>query len=150
MMTQKNIDALRARGMVHLRVRDIEGNLIEEHRGSNLVVNTGRTALTALLATADADKRVTRAEWGEGTAAPLPSDTSLTNAYQNGIVSSSNPSPIQVQFELALGVSEGNGLELTELGLVCDDGTLFARYVWGSTISKSAGFSVEASWIIQF
>ena len=146
----KKIDALRTRGMVHLRLIAPDGELIDEFRGNNLVVNAGRESLTKLLTTTDPDKRITRAEWGEGAATPLPTDTALTNPYQNGIISSSYPSNIQVQYSLALGTSEGNGKALTELGLVSDDGTLFARFVWGSTINKSAGFALEADWIIQF
>lgn len=138
------------RGTVTINVRDTQGNILETHQSSNLVVLAGRQGLAQLIGAGDTDYQVTTMGFGEDGTTPAASDTALTNQYDNAFVSITYPAANQVEFAFQMLASEGNGQTYRELGLLMAGGDLFARYTWGGSIDKTAAISLDGSWLIEF
>jgi hypothetical protein len=126
------------------------GILIEEYADKNLIVNGARTVMAHLVAGDGSGKPINRISFGTNGAAPSPSNTTITSPFTKAITNFSYPASGQVQINWNLLVGEANGKGIMEFGLLCSDGTLFARKNRAKAIEKDSDISLEGQWIITF
>jgi hypothetical protein len=117
---------------------------------ANIIVNMSKGVHAQLLGGDVTGQSVTQIGFGSGANAPDPGNTTLTGAYLKALDGHSYPQVNQVQFAFSLGSAEANGLQLMEFGLLTAGGTLYARRVRSSPISKDTTVSLTGSWTIQF
>lgn len=141
-------DTLPLSGEFELRIYRA-GRLIDAIVEPNLIVNGAKNQLARLVAGDFANRHINQIGFGVGTAAASPNNTALTGAFWKPIASLSYPATGQVAFSWALSTAEANGMAITEFGLRCADGTLFARKV-RNPIHKSDDLSLTGSWTIIF
>ena len=126
-----------------------DGQLVEEFAEPNLIVNGAKDQLARLVGGAGAGRHITHIGFGVGTSAASPNNTGLTGAYWKPVTAVSYPATGRVAFDWSLSTAEANGLAITEFGLRCADGTLFARKV-RQPIHKSDDLSLTGTWTIIF
>lgn len=136
------------RGVFEYRMK-IKGTLVDEYREDNLIVDMARTTLSKLIGGDGNGKNITGIGFGTNPAMPTPADSALTAPYIKGFVSHNYPSPGRIQFVWTLTTTEANGLNIAEFGLLCADGSLFARKSRG-VIAKDQDMSLDGSWTIIF
>lgn len=126
------------------------GLLVDQYVDHNLIVN-GHKGVQAYLIGGDVtQKSITKIGFGENGTVATPDDTGLTNALVKSLDSHTYPEAGSVVFSFSLGSSEGNALSIREFGLLCEDGTLFARKVRGDVILKDSDISLDGQWTITF
>ena len=140
-------DSAAPRGVFELRAWRA-GQLVEDYRDENLIVEGARDAFAALLAGGEGQSG---AEIGFGTDGngPYPSDSALTGAYTKALDGHDFPDTGQVRFQWSLSTSEANGTAIREFGLLAADGTLIARKTRG-VIEKGDDISLSGTWTIIF
>jgi len=136
------------RGMFEVRVYRT-GTLVEEYRDNNMILNMAKDALARLIAGAGAGKVISKIGFGANGVGPSPDDTALTAPFAKAVSGITYPVPGQVRFAWTLATTEANGMVIREFGLICSDGTLFARKTRGA-IEKAADISLDGSWTIIF
>jgi hypothetical protein len=138
----------RLRGVLDVRVfRD--GLEIEHYRDENMIMASARDALARLVGGDGAGKTVTRIGVGTNGNGPSPGDTDLTNAHVKNLAGRSYPATGEVSFSFSIAVGEANGKAIRESGLICGDGSLFARKTRGA-IEKADDIQITGTWTIQF
>lgn len=154
-------DALKVRGTFFLKVVRVTTDnsdpenpvvvetVLDEYFDPNLVVNGGRQALAKMAGENAADKQVSKIQFGTNGADPVVSDDEITDAFELDLTGTTYPTTTSVAFSFALGIEENNGTDIREFGLVCADGTLFARKV-RAAISKTDEIRLEGVWTINF
>lgn len=115
----------------------------------NLIVDGAKNQLARLVGGNGAGRHITHIGFGVGTSAAAPGNTGLTGAFWKPVTSVSYPATGQAAFAWSLSTAEANGLAITEFGLRCADGTLFARKV-RNPIHKSDDLSLTGVWTIIF
>lgn len=141
-------DNLKPKGILQYRVWRGD-TLVFEETGYNLVVGGGREAIAKLIGGDGTGKQIVEFAVGEGSSSPVDADTALTNEFVKAINNVTYPVTGTAQVEFSLETTDANGLDITEFGLYCDDGTLFSRKVV-PTISKTSDIRIEATWKIIF
>jgi hypothetical protein len=126
------------------------GVLIEAYDEHNLIVNGARTVMAHLVAGDGSGKPINRIAFGTNGAVPSPSNTTITAAFTKAVTGVTYPAVGQVQINWNLLISEANGKGIMEFGLLCSDGTLFARKTRVKAIEKDSDISLEGQWIITF
>ena len=126
-----------------------DGQLVEEFAEPNLIVDGAKNQLARLVGGAGTGRHITHVGFGIGTTAAAPGNTGLTGAFWKPVTSVSYPATGQAAFAWSLSTAEANGLAITEFGLRCADGTLFARKV-RAPIHKSDDLSFTGTWTIIF
>jgi hypothetical protein len=144
-------DELQVKGTVDVKVIDINtGKVIDHIQGENLVVTAGRQNIAKFLNNAAANKHVTQIAFGtNGTAAALGDVAPLTSQFAKAFGSASYPSANSVKFDWTLELAENNGVTIQELGMLCADNTLFARYT-GFSVAKNNTIRLVGSWTFTF
>jgi len=127
--------------------------LIEER---NLIVDGAKNQLARLVGGNVAGRHITQIGFGIGSAAAAPTNTALTfsplhptTSSRKAVSSVEYPAIGQVQFNWSLSTTELNDVTITEFGLFCQDGTLFARKA-RAPIQKDADLSLVGAWTILF
>lgn len=115
----------------------------------NLIIDGAKNQLARLVGGSGAGRHITHIGFGVGTSAAAPGNTGLTGAFWKPVTSVSYPATGQAAFAWSLSTAEANGLAITEFGLRCADGTLFARKV-RNPIHKSDDLSLTGVWTIIF
>lgn len=124
------------------------GKVIDELTEHNLVVTLGKTNLCKLMGGDAAGEVITQIAVGENTAAPDPADVGpLTNQFKKALDSATYPDANSVLFAWELTTAEGNGLSITEFGLMNVSDILIARKT-RAAIVKTNAFSIVGSWKI--
>lgn len=141
-------ETLPLRGTLELRILRGERE-IERYEDNNMIMTVARDALARLLGGDGSGKTITRIGVGINGDGPDPADTALTSAYTKNVSGHNYPAPGQVRFEFTIGKSEANGKKLREFGLICSDGTLFARKTRG-IIEKADDIEIAGTWTINF
>ncbi len=141
-------DALPLRGAFALRAWRA-GVLVQCVDEPNMIVNAAKDQLARLVGGAGTNRQVTHIGFGSGAAAASPDNTGLTGAFWKPVTSVSYPAMGQVAFGWSLSTAEANGINITEFGLRCADGTLFARKV-RAAIVKADDLSLAGVWTILF
>jgi hypothetical protein len=126
------------------------GILIEEYEDNNLIVNGALTAMAYLVSGGGTEKLINRIAFGTNGNAPSTSDTTITSAYNKAVSSFTYPAAGQVEINWNLLVGEANGKAIMEFGLLCTDGTLFARKNRVKAIEKDSDISLEGKWLLIF
>ena len=138
------------RGEFKLIGRDKEGRIVLDYSDKNMIVNNAKAALAALVSNKDADAKVIkRIGFGTSSTVPNPNDVELANPYTKTITAYTYPAQGRVTFTWGLDYGEANGKAISEFGLLCDDGSLFARKVRG-TITKDEDLALEGEWTLIF
>lgn len=125
------------------------GVLVQCVAEPNMIVNGAKDQLARLVGGAGANRQITHIGFGTGTAAASPNDVGLMGAFWKPVTSVSYPATGQVALAWTLSTAEANGLSITEFGLRCADGTLFARKV-RAPIIKADDLSLTGVWTILF
>ena len=146
-MRPRLVSAFGLGGSLRLRVFR-KGRLIEEWEDRNLCVQLPRERIARLIAEGGSLPRVTKVQVGTNGTAPSLQDTAITEPFEKPVLAISYPAPGQVQFHFAILSGDANGKAIREFGLVCEDGTLFARKTRG-VIEKDADVEIEGSWTIH-
>jgi hypothetical protein len=142
-------DAAPTRGDFRMKVYR-RGRLVEDYAEHNLIVNSARQAMVKLIAGAGTGKNINRIAFGTSGNIPVVGDTAITSPYIKTVGSIDYPANNKVEFNWSLGIDEANGKEISEFGLLCADGTLFARKSRTKPLNKNSDIAVEGQWIIIF
>lgn len=145
-------DKLRAKGRVIIKVIDAEtGKVIRTIKGKNLIVDVGRGIVTQLLNnSASTGQYITKIQAGTSGTAPAAYDTAITAPFTKAIDGATFPSLGVVDFAWHIETTENNGMTIAEFGLLCDDGSLFARKVVSPAIVKTSSIRLDSVWEITF
>jgi hypothetical protein len=123
--------------------------LVEAEVGENLVTAAGRDAW-ARLAVGSLATLVADVGFGDGTAAPLATDTALAAARiwrPVGTVDAPSAGVLRVAWSLPVGLIVDGAL--SEIGLRASDGTLVARRVRATPIPMAPDVQLTGEWTIQ-
>lgn len=135
------------KGIFRLKVFKAD-KLVEEYEDKNLIVDQGLNHIRDLVSGASPDP-IDTIGFGEGTSSPAAGDTTLTNSYEKAIASVTTPGTGDVTFEWTLETTEGNGMAITEFGLLYGSSLLFSRKT-RAAINKDSDIRLEGTWTIQF
>lgn len=124
------------------------GELIETTELNNLVVATGRQAVSRLLAGASPDDHVASLAAGSNGTAPVLTDIAITDPFTKAIGTVSYPGN-SVNFNATIEEVEANGNTIREFGLITVGGDLFAR-ITRAAIVKDNTIRIDISWTINF
>ena len=136
-------------GTFRLKIRK-QGKIVETFEEKNLIVNGARSAMEHLIAGNVDGKSVTHIAFGTSGNVPTPDDTEIANPFTKPVTAISFPETGGVEFSWDLLSTEANGKAIMEFGLLCADGTLYARKHRVSAINKDSDIAVEGQWIINF
>ena len=136
------------RGCFNMRIYK-QGKLIEEYREKNLIVSGARTAVAMHLMGDCEGGHIAKIAFGTSGNIPTPDDTAITNQFVKPFLATTLLTPTKIEFRWNLLKSEANGMRIIEFGLLCENGTLFARKVRGEAIPKEPDFTLEGEWIIN-
>ena len=125
------------------------GELIETFEDKNLIVSTARDAAAKLIAGNGEGKHIAKIAFGTNGNIPTPDDTEITSSFVKELSGVSFPAVGQAEFSWKLAASEANGKAICEFGLLCEDGTLWARKVRSEAIPKDQDISLEGEWLIN-
>jgi hypothetical protein len=127
-----------------------KGKLVETFEDYNMIVDGARIQMAHLIAGEVTNRKISKIYFGTNGTPPEVSDTEITNPFIKELDGFDYPEQGQVSFSWNLAVSENNGQAIMEFGLVCADGTLFARRTRGNPINKEEDISLEGTWTIVF
>ena len=124
--------------------------LIETFEDSNLIVNGARRAMEQLVAGNVAGKSIDRIAFGTSGNVPTPDGTAIADPFVKPLTGVVFPATGGVEFQWDLLSTEANGKAILEFGLLCADGTLYARRNRATPINKDSDIALEGQWIINF
>jgi hypothetical protein len=127
-----------------------KGILVDEYEDHNIIVNGARSAVARLVSGDGAGKEINRIAFGVSGAVASPDNTAISSPYMKSFVGYSYPLAGQILFSWDLLTSEANGKSIMEFGLICGDGTLFARKTRKKPLEKDSDISAEGQWLIIF
>ena len=138
----------RIRGKVSITLKNVQTG---ETRvvGENLVVNNAYVQLARLLGNLVVNPVANIAFGIGGAVPPAPSDTGITGAVVLLPVVVAYPYAYTVQFTATLDSADVSGANINEVGLLFNDNSLAARWVFG-VMTKSAGWSWEVQWEFSY
>lgn len=121
--------------------------LLWRERGHNLTPTDGRNLLRDFL-NGDAPAGITHFAVGTGNAAVSNNDTALGTQVLRDVVTSKAKDVLKLTVKYFLGTGSANGNTLAEAGLfnAAAAGTMYARYVLGTTIVKTSSIAVTFTW----
>ena len=141
-------DEARLRGSFEIRVFKA-GRELEHYHDDNMIMASARDALARLIGGDGSGKTVTKIGVGTNGNGPTPNDKGLTSAYSTAVAGCTYPATGEARFSFTIGAGEANGKSLREFGLLCSDGTLFARKTRG-VIEKADDIEITGTWTIKF
>jgi hypothetical protein len=126
------------------------GELVEHAVKENLIVDGARVQMAHLIAGESTNRQITKIAFGTSGVAPTVNDTEITDAYEKTVSGHTYPEAGQVKFSFELTTAEDNGQAILEFGLLCADGTLFARRTRTNPINKESDIALQGSWTIIY
>ncbi|MDR3356032.1 MAG: hypothetical protein LBO04_02480 [Spirochaetaceae bacterium] len=138
-----------ARGVFRLRVWK-NGKLVEEDDGGNMIVDGARFQMAHFVAGDAGGRQIAAIALGTDGTPPVPGDLEITDPFIKDIDGVEYPASGQVSFRWVITTAEANDKAIREFGLLCADGTLFARYVRQKPLNKDSDFLLEGDWTIEF
>lgn len=126
------------------------GELVEQYRDANLIVDGYKQLLSRLIGGAVANNSVTQISFGTSGTAPAAGNTAITNPFTKPIDTVTYPAANQVSFNFSLGTAEANGKAILEFGLLSAGNVLFARKVRSTVLNKESDLTLSGSWVITF
>ena len=145
----KLADVARMSGHLRIWVRK-NGELVEKMDEHNLIVDNAKTVMAHLAGGDVASRSIAKVAFGTNGTAPAASDSSITDPYEKQVDAVEYPQSGQVTFHFSLGSSEANGKQIREFGLLCADGTLFARRIRSEALAKEQDITIDGEWTIAF
>jgi hypothetical protein len=142
-------ESVAMRGCFRMRIYQ-RGKLIEEYEDHNLIVDGARATMAKLITGNGSGKNINRIAFGTNGNIPVPNDTAITSPFTKTFDRITYPASNQVEFGWSLATTEANGKAICEFGLLCADGTLFARKNRGKPINKDSDIAIEGQWVIIF
>ena len=140
-------DEARLRGSFEIRVFKA-GRELEHYHDDNMIMASARDALARLIGGDGSGKTVTKIGVGTNGNGPTPNDKGLTSAYSKAVAGCTYPATGEARFSFTIGAGEANGKSIREFGLLCSDGTLFARKTRG-VIEKADDIEITGTWTIK-
>lgn len=144
----KFVDSACLRGDFEIRVFR-NGVEIEHYQDKNMIMASARDALARLIGGNGSGKVVTRIGVGVNGTDPKPTDTGLKDGYAKNVNGCTYPATGEACFAFTIAAGEANGMAIREFGLLCSDGTLFARKTRG-IIEKADDIEITGTWTIKF
>lgn len=154
-------EELAMRGRLNIKLFDREGNLIGERRNNNKIVSSGRE-LVANLFGGTGVSPISHFSIGTGSSPTSDNASGLEQialingsndqkAISIGPVSSMGNSQWKVEINGVLTMAEGNGLDITEVGLftASPSPVMYNRVVF-QEINKTSLFELQLFWEIIF
>ncbi len=143
-------EGIKVTGNVHARLFNADGQLTDERRGHNLVVNAGLAFIADQLSTTPGGTKMTHMEVGSGTTNPAAGDTALETAIDRNAVTSLTDSGAVLTAVGTWSAGDGTGA-ITEYGLfnAGSGGTMLARFE-DSVINKGASDTLVVTWTFTF
>ncbi|MDR0375250.1 MAG: hypothetical protein LBH85_05945 [Treponema sp.] len=148
-MSIKAKEKAAARGILRYRKIYKDGR-VEACEGENLIVDAARDQMARLVAGDAEERRVAAIAFGTDGSAPEVADTEIAEPFIKTVSGVDYPAPGQARFNWNVAETEMNGKAVMEFGLLCEDGTLFARRVRQTPLNKDSDFSLEGDWTIIF
>lgn len=145
----KMTDNARICGRLRIWVRK-NGELVERFDEHNLIVDGAKVVMAHLAGGDVASRSIAKVAFGTNGTAPAASDSSITDPYEKQVDAVEYPQSGQVTFHFSLGSSEANGKQIHEFGLLCADGTLFARRIRSEALAKEQDITIDGEWTIAF
>jgi hypothetical protein len=142
-------DKEKVSGNFHLSVWK-GGKLVEESGDHNMIVDGARVEMAHLASGDVEDRHIAAIALGTNGAEADTEDTEITEPFVKAVESVEYPAPGQVRFNWLITDGEANGMAIMEFGLLCADGTLYARYVREKPLNKENDFLLEGDWTIEF
>ena len=134
-------------GEVHLTVKK-DGKVVEQWQERNMIVDSGRNKLAQIVGCLYGGG-LTKVGVGSGTNEPAATDTGLTDAEYVPVTSAETDGSM-VKLTFSLGADDANGLNIRELGLFFEDGTMYNRKVRPGTIPKQSDIEIDGWWKLYF
>jgi len=143
-------EKMRAAGRVHIQVFGPNGELKEERKVKNLVVDDGLEHIADRLGASSPATRMSHMEVGTGTTAPAAGDTALETAIASSRVAltSQTVSTNTVEYVGDFPAGTGTGA-VTEAGVfnASSSGTMLCRTTF-SVVNKGAADTLKITWTL--
>jgi hypothetical protein len=134
-----------------------EKKLVEEFASGNMILDAARNQMTKLLAGEFDGRNITRIGFGTGAEEAASADVMLTEPFVKELEGYEFTDDGKVYFNWSLEIGDANGKAISEFGLYCGDGTLFARRrrenkdgEYTGPLNKEEDISLEGVWVIYF
>jgi hypothetical protein len=141
-------DAVRLAVNVGIDVVDVAtGRVLSQEKGHNLTVTAGMNLVRDFLAN-ESPVGITHFAIGTGSTAPASTDTALVTELLRDLVTQRIKTSLSLTLKYYLPANQGNGSVLREAGLfnAAAGGTMYARYVLSSPITKNSSIAVVWAW----
>lgn len=136
-------------GRLRLRIHHIDGSVEHYDQRNMLMAYTVQRLIDAITTSEPDTDFIVKVGYGEGTTAPTPEDTDLTNAFVKNLSNLDTTTPGVITATFTLESGEGNGLAISEFGLLTTADNLVARRT-REPIAKVEGVRIEGTWTITF
>lgn len=128
----------------------LKGKLIETFDETNLIVDVSKALHARLLGGDVTGRSVTQIGFGTNGSAPVAGNTALIGQFAKAIDAVSYPTVNSVRFDFTLASGENNGMAILEFGLLTANGSLFARKVRSTALTKTVDISIVGTWTITY
>jgi hypothetical protein len=141
------IDGLKAKGTLDIIVRGPDGNIKDEKKVENLIVDTGLDYIASRM-TGTSENVMSHMAVGTGSTAAAGADTALGTELDRNALTSTTVTSNAIAYVCSWAAGDGTG-SLTEAGLfnAVSSGTMLCRTVFG-TVTKGASDSMTITWTI--
>ncbi len=141
------IDGLKAKGTLDIIVRGPDGNIKDEKKVENLIVDTGLDFIASRM-NGTSESVMSHMAVGTGSTAAAAADTTLGTELDRNALTSATVTDNAIAFVCSWAAGDGTG-SLTEAGLfnASSAGTMLCRTVFG-TVTKAADDSMTITWTI--
>ena len=141
------IDGLKAKGTLDIVVRGPDGNIKDEKKVENLIVDTGLDYIASRMS-GTSESVMSHMAVGTGSTAAAASDTTLGTELDRNALTSTTVTDNAVAYVCSWAAGDGTG-SLTEAGIfnAASAGTMLCRTVFG-TVTKAADDSITITWTI--
>jgi hypothetical protein len=138
----------KATGTLEIVLRDQNGNVKDQRKVNNLVVDTGLAYIADRMADA-AESAMSHMAVGTGSTAAASGDTTLETEAGRVALTSTTQTNEDVVYVATFSAGTGTGA-LTEAGILngASGGTLLCRTVF-STVNKGASDSLQITWTVS-
>ena len=141
------IDGLKAKGTLDIVVRGPDGNIKDEKKVENLIVDTGLDYIASRMS-GTSENVMSHMAVGTGSTAAAAADTTLGTELDRNSLTSTTVTDNAIAYVCSWAAGDGTG-SLTEAGLfnASSAGTMLCRTVFG-TVTKAADDSMTITWTI--
>jgi hypothetical protein len=141
------IDGLKAKGTLDIIVRGPDGNIKDEKKVENLIVDTGLDYIASRM-NGTSESVMSHMAVGTGSTAAAAADTTLGTELDRNALTSTTVTSNALAYVCSWAAGDGTG-SLTEAGLfnASSAGTMLCRTVFG-TVTKAADDSMTITWTI--